>query len=510
MTGSSARSTTLAALLLMVASMAIFLRCNDKAWRRPRTTSSTSLTGSVRGALRDTMIGALHTDKHDSWIGSPRMRPGSTSQKRTLFSGMPANTPFDSTDLFTTFLLQYMNSQMNSSAAKAAVTQAIPSNATVTTTAAVGMVLDIPRLALVPTKLAVARMDAGYLQLLLTPDFELHLQSLVGFHLTSNSGDLLGLHTATTPTDHNTTRYTMISKQSVVNQTMQMIVGGSILVSSCTASTNEYPSASYLSSNTTYGMLCLISSNLVPAKIVDAPRPIPSIAGVGSIKDAEMVSINSVLLPEWTTFNLFSYMTEFNARVFLRYSTFSTLWVASGLEALLRDSQHVTLLAPDNMGIDPRTRDFLLHPNNADVLRRVLSFHVLSTVFNFQGTTSDGQAEAEPLLSTSSRTQPVSVSLRTFGGQNITVEYSESRVLFNGVPAISFALTETSILYRIEKLIIPHIVADIVPVTDDSSSANEFANAAETFLPVVSTPDSENLKDGPFAEIPVRLATSLH
>jgi hypothetical protein len=95
------------------------------------------------------------------------------------------------------------------------------------------------------------------------------------------------------------------------------------------------------------------------------------------------------------------------------------------------------------------------------------------------------------------------MSLLTFGGQNITVKNSESKVLFNGVPALSYALTKTSILYRIERLLIPPLVADIVPVTDDSSSTNEFANAAETFL----TPDPENLKDGPFAESPVRVAT---
>jgi hypothetical protein len=279
---------------------------------------------------------------------------------------MTENTPFDSTDLFTAFMLQYMNSQINSSAAKAAVTQAMSINATVTTTAA-GMGLDIPRLALVPTKLAVLRVDASYLQLLLTPDFGLHLQSLVGFHLTSHSGDLFG---SPTTTDQNTTRYgTMRSNQSVVNQKVQMSLGGSILVSSCTASTNEYQSASNLSNKTTDGRLCLIASNPVPAKMLGAPRPIFSIAGVGAIEDAEMVSIDSVLLPEWTTFNLFSYMTEFNARVFLRYSTFTALWITSGLESLPGDSQHVTLLAPDNMGIAPCTRDFLLHPDNIDVLR---------------------------------------------------------------------------------------------------------------------------------------------
>jgi hypothetical protein len=89
--------------------------------------------------------------------------------------------------------------------------------------------------------------------------------------------------------------------------------------------------------------------------------------------------------------------------------------------------------------------------------------------------------------------------------KSITVTNSGSKVLFNGVPALSYALTKTSILYRIERLLIPPLVADIVPVTDDSSSTNEFANAAETFL--VSMPDSENLKDGPFAESPVRVAT---
>lgn len=373
----------------------------------------------------------------------------------------------------------------------------------------------------VPTEIALFKLDLDYLKQLATPDFELHLWHLAGFHVTANRGDLNNNNNSPVPDPAAVNRTRGGVSQNATNASltttgltttpMQMFTGGSILLSQCHDDQDQYLIRGS-DPNTT--KMCLETFNYAPSKIVSEaqtlrPEDFQHVAGLdsnNSITDrdvsAEVYSIDNVLLPEWATFNLLSYMESFDCRVYSRYSTFRSLWVASGMDSLLRNANKKTLLAPDNAGISIPTRDFLLRPDNVHLLRRVLAYHVLTGIFNFRSVIQQQTNGSLPLLAMATFDEEDEMTVKLFSGSSRTLT-------FNNVTAVSYTVTKTNVLYRVEQLLIPPSLRGLVPDSSSSTSngkaaferlANKFLNIPDQLLLDNDGDRLVNLNNGPFAE----------
>jgi uncharacterized surface protein with fasciclin (FAS1) repeats len=161
-------------------------------------------------------------------------------------------------------------------------------------------------------------------------------------------------------------------------------------------------------------------------------------------------SDHRMLLPGMMQLNLWEYMMAVDSQLSPVYSKIMSLMVAAGMEDELRDAVGTTLFAPDNSAITAEQEAFLLDPANEDVLVRTMKYHVVPSIFSYLKINGDFGAQIDAII--------------TASGDTIDVMVTATGVMVNGqTRAVSFTLAEQSILYRIDKVLIPPALDGVLP-----------------------------------------------
>ena len=150
--------------------------------------------------------------------------------------------------------------------------------------------------------------------------------------------------------------------------------------------------------------------------------------------DGVLHIIDKVLLPEFFTFNSLSFLKEFNI-----WNRFQEFIVASGVDSFLATAQDISLIAPNDSGVDDESYQYLLDPSNADELLQVVNYHILEQVFNFQ------------LLKVPSET----VAFKTRQGEDMEISRTVDGLFFDARLSRQYGLTERGVVYEVGLLLQP-------------------------------------------------------
>jgi uncharacterized surface protein with fasciclin (FAS1) repeats len=169
----------------------------------------------------------------------------------------------------------------------------------------------------------------------------------------------------------------------------------------------------------------------------------------GSADFGELHVIDRVLIPEWYTINPVALLQKLNTT----FSNLQMLLVASGKEGLLRDSQDVTLFLPDNTALSAELTEFLMLPENFDLLQAVIDYHwvpeVVSHLSIIAATAENNAPEKE---------------LQTQEGSYVKMSVCSGMLFINDMHrALSYSLTKRGILYRIPALLVPPSLLESIP-----------------------------------------------
>jgi uncharacterized surface protein with fasciclin (FAS1) repeats len=149
--------------------------------------------------------------------------------------------------------------------------------------------------------------------------------------------------------------------------------------------------------------------------------------------------------------SLWEYMDQIDSKYSdaAHYSRFRSLVVAADRKDHLNVLTGITLLAPTDEGISREIQEFLLLPENNDILKEFIEYHMIPRVLSF----------LSPAFSRGSK-----VTTITKAGEYIDIKVNRQGVHFNmWANAISYVLTHESILYRIDRLLIPPSMNSRVP-----------------------------------------------
>ena len=160
--------------------------------------------------------------------------------------------------------------------------------------------------------------------------------------------------------------------------------------------------------------------------------------------------VNNVLLPQFVFFNLYEGLQFANAQG--QFSTLLRLISAAGLEATLMSATGVTLIAPVNAGITAATEAFLLQPGNEAILSDVVRYHVLTELFNFAAQKTSTVELYDTLL----QGARVVVGVVLLADGTVFTRYNQA--IQSG-----YSLSRDSILYIVDKILIPPLLRPIVP-----------------------------------------------
>jgi uncharacterized surface protein with fasciclin (FAS1) repeats len=135
------------------------------------------------------------------------------------------------------------------------------------------------------------------------------------------------------------------------------------------------------------------------------------------------------------------------------YTQFLALVNAAGEADTLSSSSGITLLAPSNDAISQNMKDFLLAAENSQILQVVLNYHMIPSVVSF--ISPDFQQTINGRSST---------TMMTVAGEMVELSLDPNGFYVNGVTnALGYALTNESILYRIDRLLIPPSTNGLIP-----------------------------------------------
>jgi uncharacterized surface protein with fasciclin (FAS1) repeats len=253
-----------------------------------------------------------------------------------------------------------------------------------------------------PSNRAFDAIDSSYLESLLTPPYNLQLVSLASFHV------LAGAELAASALTNGRV-LTMLNREDL------------------TISRNApgvFPEIQLVTSSVDDGK----------APIVNLTETVDLLAANGVLHE-----IDSVLFPPWyflnTTDVLLSSPGDFQLlRAIIEAINFEP------------ESSTVTMFGPNDAALSrlpEETRAFLQLPENFDVMRQILEYHVVDGLLPF----------TELPLGES--------SVQTMLGESVTVRKANepvptlASVAVNGVPIESFSLGRTAILYEISSVLIP-------------------------------------------------------
>jgi uncharacterized surface protein with fasciclin (FAS1) repeats len=258
-----------------------------------------------------------------------------------------------------------------------------------------------------PTNTAFSSLETtepGYLEQLLTPEYGLHLFVLLAYHTAPGS----------------------LKRDDFPVTNLAMLDGGS--------------------TNVTDGPPYFVDSFSPSSAEIVAPPDVAATNGV-------LHFIDNVLLPSFVDQNP---VTALQAQGD-QFSTWLRLIEAAGLSTTFANFNNVAMLAPVNSAIPLEIEQFLLQPGNEEVLTAVLSYHVMITMFNY----AIQEVPNIYLLNTTQFENIVS-------GIIIVDDAGDVSVSYNQATQIGFFLSKTTIIYVIDRMLIPPSLATVVPRSSSS------------------------------------------
>ncbi len=194
----------------------------------------------------------------------------------------------------------------------------------------------------------------------------------------------------------------------------------------------------------------------------------PSVVQVDDDKN----EIRRHLLPEdLMTLSLWEYMDKVDKKFSEKdqYARFRSLVAGADLKDDLMELTGITLLAPTDDGISREMKDFLLQSENKVILREVVEYHMIPRVISF----------LSPELKQESK-----VTTFTVAGENIDISVNGKGLSFNKMAnAVAYALINESILYKIDRLLIPPSMNSKIP---EEVLATNMKNTDEIVRPDLS------------------------
>lgn len=204
--------------------------------------------------------------------------------------------------------------------------------------------------------------------------------------------------------------------------------------------------------------------------------------------------IDQVLVPQWVTLNVMSLMRKLD-EISPTYTTFRSLIVAAGMDDALRDIDDTTVFAPQNNAISQEMADFLLLPQNELVVTDIVNYHIISNaVINHVAVEA---AEGG------------TTTLKAFQQGVIELSVTDQAMYVNKDAKVhAVALTRRAVVYRISKLLIPDTVirlipeelmvtgeAEGLPVTSDLEQTIVFPTDLEMLKTLISLRDRGSVLD---------------
>jgi uncharacterized surface protein with fasciclin (FAS1) repeats len=166
--------------------------------------------------------------------------------------------------------------------------------------------------------------------------------------------------------------------------------------------------------------------------------------------------VSRSLLPEdLMTLNLWEYMEKVDEKFDNNdeYSRFKALITAADRKDDLKELTGITLLAPNNDAISRDMKDFLLQSGNEKVLEKIVEYHMIPRIVSFLSSEFNQITNGIATITTF-----------TVSGDNIDISVDKNGLHFNKyTDAISYALTNESILYKINRVLIPPSLNSEIP-----------------------------------------------
>jgi uncharacterized surface protein with fasciclin (FAS1) repeats len=252
---------------------------------------------------------------------------------------------------------------------------------------------------------ALETVVPGYLAMLLTPEFGLHLFSILGHHVTAGTITTADFPIADLP----------------------MFAEGSIDVTG--------------SAETGFNV---VSSSPAEEATILEPFDIRATNGILHL-------VNQVLVPQFVTENLVSALEFFQDSEGDNFSTLLRLIRAAGLDMALAEMEGVTLLAPTNDAIPPETEQFLLAPGNEDILNATINYHIINQLFNYAA-----QSIPNILLVETLQGENIVVGLVRDGPDGVAVSYNQATQQ-------GYFPVQQNIGYIIDRILVPTSLSTVVP-----------------------------------------------
>jgi len=207
------------------------------------------------------------------------------------------------------------------------------------------------------------------------------------------------------------------------------------------------------------------------------------------VQNAALHKVDNPLLPFWFFFDAESAITAMG-----RFSTLVELFETTGLmDSVLSGLENATILAPNNYVFDllpESASDYLMDPANVDALRDVLLYHIIPQVVPFTTLEFGDYTYPTMLGADSTVTFTVSESTNTTGVKVMHVN--------NGIAPISsnFFLSKDNVMYETGLVLIPDSLASAVEGADGGDTEHgSWPTAFEAF---------DMNTDGLFLEDPYR------
>ena len=246
----------------------------------------------------------------------------------------------------------------------------------------------------------------GYLDMLLTPEYGLHLFSILAYHVTSGT-----VSTADFPVTD-----------------LAMLAEGTVNVTGSSDS----------------GFTVVTSTQVVDDASIVEPFDVLATNGI-------LHSVDNLLVPRFVTENLMSALEFLQVTQGDNFSTLLRLIRAAGLETTLAELEGVTLLAPTNDAIPPETEQFLLAPGNEEILNATITYHVINQLFNYAA-----QSIPNILLVDTIQGEKIVVGLVTEGTDGVAVSYNQATQQ-------GFFPVQYNIGYVIDRILVPTSLSTVVP-----------------------------------------------
>ena len=198
--------------------------------------------------------------------------------------------------------------------------------------------------------------------------------------------------------------------------------------------------------------------------------------------DADQTKIRRDLeLEDLLELSLWDYMDQVDKKYSetSQYSRFRSLVTAADRKDDLSELTGITLLAPIDDGISREIKDFLLEPQNKEILNEFVEYHIIPRVISFLS------PEFE---------QTSTVTTFTLAGENMDISVNVKGVHFNQRSnAVAYALTNESILYKIDRLLIPPSMNSKIPeevlMTNMKNTDNVFVADVNYEFPIAIPDD---------------------